>query len=470
MKKSRIALIVVVLLMIVGLILGGVYMILQRNAEYKAVSEAEAAQAAAHDRYTALLNNVDESSVTVTEAGRVIGVYSVEQLGLAEGLRRDAGACFDETEQMSKSSFVQLTAEEKLAWRAKAQRSDAELHLRGDLADVSAILLDLNKEIRRSAKNAYAFFENGAYVIQPEIPGTQLEEDVVEGVLRRAISESLITPGSAAAVKIEVTQWDIYREAEITGESSFDYRALLAEDADGVVIPVKLLNQERELEVSAAVQTDETGVVQADQKALEQLVAQWAEECRAVNAPYILNSYVEGPVALEFLPVTYELNQPVLVSMLAEQVKRLDDTPVEAPFYCTRRGEPFALEGTYVEVDVDNQQMTFFKDGAVVVNTDVVTGYPWGFWTPPGLYAVQNKDTDCWLKGDDYNVFVKYWVGFHGAYGIHDASWRTIFGGQKYRSDGSHGCVNTPEEAMEKIFAQIEVGVPVVVHDVPDET
>ena len=109
--------------------------------------------------------------------------------------------------------------------------------------------------------------------------------------------------------------------------------------------------------------------------------------------------------------------------------------------------------------------MTYYMDGEVLVDTDVVTGYPWGNWTPPGLYAVQNIDVDCWLSGEDYNVFVEYWVGFHGAYGIHDASWRTIFGGKKYLTDGSHGCVNTPTEPMQMIHSNIEVGTPVVVHD-----
>ena len=107
--------------------------------------------------------------------------------------------------------------------------------------------------------------------------------------------------------------------------------------------------------------------------------------------------------------------------------------------------------------------MTFYKDGKCLVHTSVVTGALDGHQTPTGFYHVENKDTDCWLSGPDYLVFVKYWVGIYGPYGLHDASWRENFGGDFYVYGGSHGCVNTPTSAMKKIYDNIEVGDPVVV-------
>lgn len=466
MKKSRIILIIVVILVILALVLGGVYRMLQRDAEAAAVAEAEDAQSAAYAQYAALMEHVGTASVTVTEQGKTIGVYSLEQLGLQAQILADAEKCFGELDQMEPADFAALTPEEKIAWQAEARRQEPVVQPDMSLVDVSGIMLDLDKVIRIPAQSAYPYFDGGAYAIKPETPGTQLERDKVEQALLQAIAGLSVSDQTSMELVFEVTDCGPYRAAAVTAENGvFNYAALLERDSAGITIPVTLLGQTRTLDVASVVTADEDGVVHADRAALEQLAAQWAGECRAVDTPYILDSYVEGPIELDFLEVTYELNQAALVDLLAEQVVMLDGTPVEAPFYCTREGQPFALEGTFVEVDVDNQQMTFYKDGEVVVNTDVVTGYPWGHWTPPGLYAVQNKDTDCWLYGEDYTVFVKYWVGFHGAYGLHDASWRTIFGGKKYLSDGSHGCVNTPEEAMAQIFAEIEVGVPVVVHD-----
>jgi lipoprotein-anchoring transpeptidase ErfK/SrfK len=48
--------------------------------------------------------------------------------------------------------------------------------------------------------------------------------------------------------------------------------------------------------------------------------------------------------------------------------------------------------------------------------------------------------------------------------GLHDSSWRSEYGGDIYISDGSHGCVNTPLEAIATIYANIWEGVPVIVY------
>ncbi|MFR7741990.1 MAG: L,D-transpeptidase [Acutalibacteraceae bacterium] len=48
--------------------------------------------------------------------------------------------------------------------------------------------------------------------------------------------------------------------------------------------------------------------------------------------------------------------------------------------------------------------------------------------------------------------------------GLHDASWRSNFGASFYVYGGSHGCVNTPEEAMALIWNLAEDGTPVLMH------
>ena len=165
------------------------------------------------------------------------------------------------------------------------------------------------------------------------------------------------------------------------------------------------------------------------------------------------------------------MDTEALGQLLREALVKLESTEIQVPFLCTggvdEDGQPFELGDTYVEVDIAKQQMTFYKDGELIVHTDVVTGYRNWRETPTGFHTVQNKDTGCWLTGPDFNVYVEYWVGFIGTlYGIHDATWRTQFGGTIYARNGSHGCVNTPSEAMEVLFENIEVGTPVLVYDV----
>ena len=45
---------------------------------------------------------------------------------------------------------------------------------------------------------------------------------------------------------------------------------------------------------------------------------------------------------------------------------------------------------------------------------------------------------------------------FNGGIGLHDASWRSSFGGSIYKTNGSHGCVNMPYSVAEAIYNNIE--------------
>lgn len=67
---------------------------------------------------------------------------------------------------------------------------------------------------------------------------------------------------------------------------------------------------------------------------------------------------------------------------------------------------------------------------------------------------------------EDYELWVDYWMGFYGAYGIHDACnsrdcWRTVYGTPSYLYNGSHGCVNTPYNAVRTIYNWARIGTTV---------
>lgn len=49
--------------------------------------------------------------------------------------------------------------------------------------------------------------------------------------------------------------------------------------------------------------------------------------------------------------------------------------------------------------------------------------------------------------------------------GIHDSTWRSNYGGDIWRSNGSHGCVNTPYQNVEIIYNNIDYKTPVVVYE-----
>lgn len=121
---------------------------------------------------------------------------------------------------------------------------------------------------------------------------------------------------------------------------------------------------------------------------------------------------------------------------------------------------------TYVEIDMTNQHLYYYEDSVLKVDSDIVTGnLRLGHGTPTGVYYVNNKARNTVLTGADYVSHVKYWIAFIGhSIGIHDASWRYgKFGGEIYKTNGSHGCVNTRTEEVGKLYEMIQIGTPVLV-------
>ena len=66
------------------------------------------------------------------------------------------------------------------------------------------------------------------------------------------------------------------------------------------------------------------------------------------------------------------------------------------------------------------------------------------------------------LSGPGYDSPVEYWMAFNGNISLHDASWRSEFGSDIYKSNGSHGCVNLPTDAAGLIYETVDIGYPVV--------
>jgi hypothetical protein len=118
---------------------------------------------------------------------------------------------------------------------------------------------------------------------------------------------------------------------------------------------------------------------------------------------------------------------------------------------------------TYVEINMTNQHLWFYKNGFLVIEGDIVTGnVSKGCSTPAGIYTLKYKIKNATLKGEGYTTPVSFWMPFNGGIGIHDASWRSVFGGNIYKVNGSHGCVNAPYYLAKVLFNSIEDGTPII--------
>ena len=130
---------------------------------------------------------------------------------------------------------------------------------------------------------------------------------------------------------------------------------------------------------------------------------------------------------------------------------------------------------TYLEVDISAQHMWYIVDGAVALESDVVTGLPNGDRdTPTGVYSVIEMMRNKVLRGSinpstgkpSYETPVSYWMRITWTgIGFHDATWQSSFGGSRYQSHGSHGCINMPLEKAKSLYGMLKMGTPAIVHN-----
>ena len=123
------------------------------------------------------------------------------------------------------------------------------------------------------------------------------------------------------------------------------------------------------------------------------------------------------------------------------------------------------IGNTYVEIDYTNQHLWYYEDGSLVTDTDIVSGnISRGNGSPDGVFKIISRQSPATLKGEDYESDVTYFMPFAYNVGLHDASWRSSFGGSIYKNGGSHGCINLPYDAADTIYKNVELGTPVVAY------
>ena len=103
-----------------------------------------------------------------------------------------------------------------------------------------------------------------------------------------------------------------------------------------------------------------------------------------------------------------------------------------------------------------------YEDGELILESPIVTGNG-GKHTRKGIYSLTYKTKNATLRGADYESFVYYWMPFEGGIGMHDATWRSNFGGNIYKTNGSHGCINMPLNNAKIVYENIDSLAPIIV-------
>ncbi|MBQ6411059.1 MAG: L,D-transpeptidase [Atopobiaceae bacterium] len=164
--------------------------------------------------------------------------------------------------------------------------------------------------------------------------------------------------------------------------------------------------------------------------------------------------------------------------LIVDALKNLSEEPIEAQMFTLLRvpdETPGARDrGRHIDVSLDTQYARMYdSSGNIIWESFVVTGKPDAtHYTPTGTFRIQAKQRNVTLVGadedgdgePDYRTPVDYWMPFYAGNGLHDATWRSSFGGGIYIYDGSHGCVNLPHAKAAELYELVEVGDTVYVH------
>lgn len=179
-----------------------------------------------------------------------------------------------------------------------------------------------------------------------------------------------------------------------------------------------------------------------------------------LQADFSLLSDLLGPYRIESLEIRKVAREKRASLVAKEAEKWKNSPPPDAPF-----------SGIYdqIFISLKRQMMYVYEDGEIILSTPITSGRQ-KYETVRGTFKVYTKQRNKTMKSPfpdiDYELWVDYWLGFYGAYGIHDACnstdcWRTRYGGGNYIYNGSHGCINTPYSSVRFIYNWAQIGTTV---------
>lgn len=209
---------------------------------------------------------------------------------------------------------------------------------------------------------------------------------------------------------------------------------------------------------------DEQNALQLRENAVEEFIDRLADEYDTVGASRQFRATRGETVTVEGGIYGNKLDRKAEVKYLKEafQDGRRETHEPAYTQMAWKQGKD-DIGGTYVEVDMGEQMMYYYVDGVQKLSTPVVTGNTSRrMGTPSGVNYVYLKQRNRVLRGPGYASPVDFWMPVKGGIGIHDASWRSRYGGTIYQTNGSHGCINTPRDVMVELYDSVEVGTPVV--------
>lgn len=314
-------------------------------------------------------------------------------------------------------------------------------------------------------QNAYVDFSDGIKIVS-EVEGNKVNIDRLYDAVSEAIADG--------QTSLDIDEAGCYESPEIT-EDSEEFQEEIAPIKNLTKATITLnIGPDQEVIDSSVSETflvqNEDGSIDIDEEKVRSYMEQIEDKYQTWGEPHEFKTTGGSIVELSGT-LGWSIDVEAETSKIIEELQAGEDVEREAIYDATApTWEGNEIGDTYIEISINQQHMWFYKNGSILVETDVVTGtLNKGYSTPTGAYKLLNKARNQTLVGtsaeDPYESKVSYWLPFIGnLYGIHDASWRSTYGGTIYYNNGSHGCVNTPYDKVQQIYENIEIGTPVLIY------
>lgn len=327
-------------------------------------------------------------------------------------------------------------------------------------------------ENQTEPENAYVAFQNNAFVIVPETEGSKLNIKEAYKVLNAAVE------ANESAIDFSNTP-EVYVSASVTKDDPELQAALEAcNNYTKASITYTFGDQSTTLDgntIKDWLQFDEKGQLIWDDNSFQQHVAEYVAQLAAtydtVGTEREFQATSGRTVYVSSSVYGWKIDQAAEAAQLSQEIQSGTQTTREPIYAQTANAYGVNdLGNTYIEVDLSEQHMYYYQDGADIFESDFVSGnmsYA-DRQTHAGIFTLYYKKSPDVLRGGQkgtanyYEQPVQYWMPFDGGIGFHDANWRDDFGGDIYLTSGSHGCINLPPENAAVLYDLIQYDVPIV--------
>lgn len=326
---------------------------------------------------------------------------------------------------------------------------------------------------RRQSQDATMEFNGTEYYIEPEIYGNEFDDADLQAMVKDTVDKMVAADRPQPDAALEVPESFYYLPAVTQSDSEMNTLMNIYNSFCKAKITLTFGETTEELDWDTIQQwlviSDGQGTI--DENYIYEYVNNLKAKYDTLYYPREFTAHDGSTITYASSDYGYQIDEDQEAAQLLSDI--YSNTVVERePVYAVRgyaRNGRDDICGNYVEVNLTAQHLWFYMGGELVIESDFVSGLPKdGRETATGVFPLAYKESPSVLKGGQgngaYETKVQYWMPFHDGQGLHDASWRSSFGGSIYLTDGSHGCVNLPTNAAAVIYENIETNVPIILY------